>query len=132
MRIKQRLPLLPLNGPTVLQYLPKEFGASMAFLEAWKGFLEMRKVLKKPLTDYAEKLTAIKLKEMGLAKAIESLEQSICNNWTGVFLPKKSSPQGEKKKREGDTIFDDDDEEPAINPKTGEYVRGGGSYRLDA
>lgn len=51
-------------------------------------FKKMRKGLKKPLTDYAEKLLRSNLEKMypdQPEKQKESLRQSIINGWQGVF-----------------------------------------------
>lgn len=57
----------------------------------WVGFgvafVEMRKVIKKPLTEYAVKLLIKDLISFG-DLANQSLENSIKNNYQGLFLPK--------------------------------------------
>jgi DNA-binding MarR family transcriptional regulator len=56
-------------------------------LEAWSAFLEMRKSIKKSPTPYAVELLFGELKKLRDAgndpKAV--IEQSIANNWAGVF-----------------------------------------------
>jgi hypothetical protein len=55
--------------------------------EAWLGFSEMRKKIKKPLTDRAERLLMKKLsdiRDMG-HDPNDALDQSVVNCWTGVF-----------------------------------------------
>lgn len=57
----------------------------------WNDFSEMRKKIKKPMTGKAEELIikdllALENKQIGWAKV--SLENSIKNNWQGVFEPK--------------------------------------------
>lgn len=61
--------------------------------DAWHGYIEMRKEIKKPPTDYAvtlllKKLSAFKEKGHELEAV---LEQSIINNWVDVYPPKLQS-----------------------------------------
>ena len=56
-------------------------------IHLWIGFVEMRRKLRKPLTDHASELIRQKLqtlKDSGEDPA-EVLEQSIMNSWAGVF-----------------------------------------------
>lgn len=58
--------------------------------EKWIQFKEMRKKIKKPLTDEAERLLIKDLqsiKDKGL-DYIQALENSIKNSWQGIFEPK--------------------------------------------
>ena len=50
-------------------------------------YLEMRKKIKKPATDYAIELAIEKLREISKDKnmAIKILKQSIFNSWQGLF-----------------------------------------------
>jgi hypothetical protein len=61
--------------------------------DAWEGYVQMRRSIKKPLTPYAMKLAVSKLaalKEQGHnPKAV--LEQSIFNSWQGLFPLKDRS-----------------------------------------
>lgn len=55
--------------------------------DAWEGFKAMRKALKKPLTEYAEKLAISKLEafhNQGQDVAAV-LNQSTMNSWLGLF-----------------------------------------------
>lgn len=55
--------------------------------EAWQEFVRMRKMLKKPLTEYAKVLIVkdlISLKEEG-QDPVKCLDQSSKRNWAGVF-----------------------------------------------
>lgn len=74
--------------------------------EAFRGYVAMRKQIKKPMTDRAVKLAISKLKEMAKLPfsdsidsdtAIEILNQSTMNSWQGLFPlkdnHKKSSPK---------------------------------------
>jgi hypothetical protein len=55
--------------------------------ELWEAFVEMRKKIKAPMTDYAQKLIIMKL--MGFHAngwdANSSLRESVINSWKGVF-----------------------------------------------
>ena len=58
--------------------------------EVWTAFEEMRRLIKKPMTDYARKLIVYELqriKDAGYCPN-ESLKQSIKCNWQDVFVPK--------------------------------------------
>lgn len=59
-------------------------------LEAWQAFLDMRKKIKKPATDYAQKLL---IKKLGAFHANEMdpaaiLNQSIMNGWQDLYALK--------------------------------------------
>lgn len=86
------------------QYYPDEL-LNQAFLD----YLEMRKKIKKPMTDRAVNLAMKKLKELSTLPfsesmdndtAIKILEQSIMNCWQGLF------PLKEEKKN-GNSIYDE-------------------------
>jgi len=68
----------PNNGFILPDWMPKE---------EWDGFVEMRKKIKKPLTDLAKKLTVNELERLKKAgnepRAV--LNQSIQRSWQGVF-----------------------------------------------
>lgn len=70
---------------------------------ALKAFLQMRSFIKKPMTEYALKLMLKKLDELGNTDdtKIAILNQSITNNWQGIFPLKdgntKQEIQPEKK-----------------------------------
>lgn len=66
--------------------------------EAWAGFEEMRKAIKKPMTDRARQLIVADLAEM-LKQGHDpnrSLDISTRNNWQGVYAPKvdRAAPGG--------------------------------------
>lgn len=64
------------------------------FEKTFLSFREMRKGIKKPLKEDAEKLIRKKLAEMGNEETqIAILEQSIMNSWQGVFPLKQDKPQ---------------------------------------
>lgn len=71
--------------------------------EEWEAYLEMRKKIKKPATEYALKLCIKKLegfKKQGY-NVQEILENSIMNSWQGLFEPKIA-----KKPAQQDVPFD--------------------------
>lgn len=75
---------------------PKEaVFANRELQEALDGFIKMREEMKKPLTERALKMVLSKLDELSKnvnAKdryKIESLNQSVLNNWAGVFEVKE-------------------------------------------
>lgn len=68
----------PANGFNLPEWVPRE---------SWDSFVEMRKKIKKPLTDYAKELTVKELERLKKAgndtRAV--LDQSIQRSWQGVF-----------------------------------------------
>lgn len=57
-------------------------------MEAWNDYQDMRKKIKKPMTDNAAKKILNKLKELSGGKANEAikiLDQSTMNSWQGLF-----------------------------------------------
>lgn len=65
-------------------------------LEAWEAFLAMRVKIKKPATDYAQKLLVNKLagfRERGLPPD-QILNQSIENSWQDLYAPKNEANWG--------------------------------------
>jgi hypothetical protein len=63
-------------------------------LEAWQGFEEMRKKIRKPLTDRARNLILAELKTLGGDPAA-LLNQSVQNSWAGVFPLKAPKSNGD-------------------------------------
>lgn len=60
-------------------------------LETWNAFVEMRKKIKKPMTEYAMKLLLgklTKMKEAGVDVDL-ALQNSILHGWQDVYEPKK-------------------------------------------
>lgn len=56
-------------------------------IESWNGYLEMRKKIKRPMTDRAQQLainTLDKLRQQG-QDAGAVLDQSVMNSWQGLF-----------------------------------------------
>lgn len=63
--------------------------------EAWAGFEEMRKLIRKPMTDRARKLVVYELDRLKRAGHCPnaSLDQSTLHNWADVYAPQdKSTP----------------------------------------
>ena len=101
------LTTLPITPPTTLPTTPpttpkeeeeeekeKEEYKNSIFDSVFDSFLVMRKQLKKPMTDKAIELLKSKLEKLAPADEqtqIEILEQSIMNNWQGVFPLKDSA-----------------------------------------
>ena len=79
----------PKKQPTVdlPVWLPKE---------KWEAFVQMRKQLKKPMTDYAIKLMTDKLVRLRDAghNVADLLDKSITNGWMDVYEPKGGGVQG--------------------------------------
>ena len=83
------------------------------FMETLKAFEEMRKKIKKPLTDKAKELIVKKLSKISNGNgdiAIEIMENSITNSWQGVFPLKNensvaTNPKADKAKKETEYPF---------------------------
>ena len=84
-------------------YFPNDESLNQAFLD----YLEMRKQIKKPMTERAVELAIKKLEELSTLPfsdsmdndlAIQILNQSVMNSWQGLFPLKEqktgSAPQG--------------------------------------
>jgi hypothetical protein len=70
-----------------------------AFCKTWDQFKQMRKGLKKPMTEHAEKLILKKLDGLSLGdpeEAVKILERSIENSWQTVY-PLKNDNNGTNK-----------------------------------
>jgi len=65
-------------------------------LDAWNGFLDMRKAIKKPPTDYAIKLLINKLYKLKSAghNIEEIIEASIASSWQDFYEPKATTFKG--------------------------------------
>jgi len=82
----------PNHKPLTINHKPKEEGTHVPVFEGfpvdtWLAFIDMRKKLKKPMTDHAMDLMIGKLQKMKTAgqdvKAV--LEQSITKSWSDVY-----------------------------------------------
>lgn len=67
-------------------------------IEALKEFIKMRTMIKKPLTDYALKMLCNKLIKLSSDPdtQVKILQQSIMNNWQGIFELKEDQKQQQK------------------------------------
>lgn len=81
------------------RYFPEDEALDAAFAD----FVEMRKKIKKPMTDRAIELAMKKLQSLSVLPfggcmdndlAIKILEQSIMNNWQGLFPLKEEQKKG--------------------------------------
>lgn len=72
----------------------------------WLAFVEMRKKIRKPLTDRAGELIRTKLERLQIAgnNPEEVLEQSIVNCWAGVFELRKENGNGKTTGKSFDRI----------------------------
>lgn len=75
-----------------------EYTENEELQNALKAFIQMRSFIKKPLTEYALKLMLKKLDELGNTDdtKIAILNQSITNNWQGIFQLKDVNTKQEK------------------------------------
>lgn len=88
-QIKERKPIVPAELPNWLNKTD------------WNDFVEMRKKLKKPMTDRAVKLMLSKLETMknkGIDTS-EVLQKSILANWSDVYEPKVQVQQNSMGRR---------------------------------
>ena len=75
-----------------------EYTQNEELQNALKAFLQMRSFIKKPMTAYALKLMLKKLDELGNTDdaKIAIINQSITNNWQGIFPLKDGNTKHEK------------------------------------
>lgn len=75
-----------------------EYTQNEELQNALKAFLQMRSFIKKPMTEYALKLMLKELDELGNTDdaKIAILNQSITNNWQGIFPLKDGNTKHEK------------------------------------
>jgi len=64
---------------------------SEKFSQAWSTWLRHRKEIGHPLTPTAMSRQLSKLKAMGEARAIATIEHSVANGWQGLFEPKPAT-----------------------------------------
>ena len=76
----------------------EDYTNNPAIIESVKGFIEMRKTIKKPLTEKALLLIFKNLDKLSKSDAekVEILNQSVMNSWQGVFPLKQNSYTGKK------------------------------------
>lgn len=68
------------------------------FLEVWKRWKEHRRQIRKPLSRSMIEMQLKKLASYGPSGAVESIEQSLCNGWQGLFEPKGNAASGKNGK----------------------------------
>ena len=78
----------------------KEYIPTWLCSETWDDFKELRKKLKKPMTERAEKGIIKKLEDFGIDCHIQVLEQSIESGWTTVYNLKDSNTVQKSNKRQ--------------------------------
>lgn len=72
-------------------------GDDISLLEALRSFDEMRKKIRKPMTDNARQLLLKKLQKQPYAEWVEILEQSTLNGWQDIYpLKKETHSSGNK------------------------------------
>ena len=78
-----------------LDILIAEYAQDLDLLEALRGFVEMRKKVKAPLTEHALSLLLKKLDDLGHSDAekVGIVNQSVMNNWKGFFPVKQEVKQ---------------------------------------
>lgn len=81
-----------------------EYTGNEELQDALNAFLQMRSFIKKPITEYALKLMLKKLDEIGNTDdaKIAILNQSITNNWQGIFPLKDGNTKQEKQQKKYD------------------------------
>jgi hypothetical protein len=84
-----------------------DFTSSFDLIEAINSFIEMRKKLKKEMTDNAVKLMLGKLKKLSLSESvqIDILNQSVMSSWTDIYPITQQKLFGNKPKSEEMQIF---------------------------
>lgn len=96
--------------------LPEEL-ATPDFRSAWVGWCEYRRrVRKKPVSEDGAKRQLKKLERVGVTQAIAAIEQSIENDWTGLF-PEKVKSHDKRTGRPGPKIGPGQRYEPSEGPK---------------
>lgn len=78
-------------------------------INAVYGFIEMRKTIKKPLTENALNLIFRELDKLSdsTKEKIDILDQSTMNNWTGLYALKNNNTSGSERKGGDQNIIDD-------------------------
>jgi len=77
------------NTKAILKQEDFPYLQNTSFKETFNNFIEMRRLKKKPATDFAKKLILDKLHKEKEEIAILILEQSIVNSWQDIFPLKK-------------------------------------------
>lgn len=77
-------------------------------LEAWDRWKAYRTAIRKPIKPASEHAMQLKLSKYGSEQA-EVVDQSIANQWQGLFDPKRAKPApGEKPKKSAEQLQADD------------------------
>ena len=77
-------------------------------LEAWDRWKAYRTAIRKPIKPASEHAMQLKLARYGADQA-EVVDQSIANQWQGLFDPKRAKPApGEKPKKSAEQLQADD------------------------
>ena len=92
-----------------IKELIDKYTSNEDLIDSINGFIEMRKAIKKPLTDRALKIMLNKLSTLASTEddKIKILENSIMNNWQGIFALKEQDKVKEvvkPKEIEGNTV----------------------------
>jgi hypothetical protein len=93
--------------PTDLSPLPPELDSD-EFKAAWQEWLDFRrKVKRKPVSATAAGKQLKELADWGQAGAIASIQQSIKNDWQGLFPPDGKKPENERDRplKPGERLF---------------------------
>jgi len=69
----------------ILDHFPKDWKENTAFQKALEEYALHRKEIHKPITSRAGKMIANKLSKYDKTTAIQALQRSIENGWTGIF-----------------------------------------------
>lgn len=90
----------------------RSYTSDPGLLDAINGYIDMRKAIKKPMTEKALKMIFTKLDKIGKSapEKIEIINQSVMNSWQGIF-PIKQDFSGKKNPvkdfKERDYDYDD-------------------------
>ena len=88
-----------------INLLPKKFKENKKFIHTWKEWIEYRKERKTKLTEMSAKRQIKMLSNYSVESAIEIIDRSILNGYTGLFENKNSS-----KNKRGFEPYQDKDE----------------------
>ena len=90
------------NNKDIYKDIIDAFTENNSLSETISEFLKMRKLMKKQMTDRALKIMLNKLNDLGKSdnEKIKILEQSIMNNWQGIFALKDQEVKQIKQKEE--------------------------------
>lgn len=85
------------KGTKGLSEVINSYTSDPKLMDALTGYIDMRKTIKKPLTDKALRMVVTKLDKLGknTPEKIEIINQSVMNSWQGIF-PIKQEFSGKK------------------------------------